>query len=74
MLKDKSPQSQNLSFESRRGDAIFIGWQKVRGAEPFALYNVTVRAHPSFGSTVTEEGLRKLNLRTPETPSFQEDV
>jgi len=33
----------------------------------FALYNVTAADHPSFGSTVTETGLRRLNLKVPRS-------
>lgn len=49
-------------------DATFLGWQKTRLGEAFALYNVTAANHPSHGSTLSETSLRKLNLQVPETP------
>ena len=56
-----------------RPDAVFIGWLKSRLREPFPLYNITVKRHPSYGSTVTRQTLRKLKLRIPETPGLKEE-
>lgn len=50
-------------------DAVFVGWQKTSLREPFALYNITAAHHPSLGSTVTDETLRKLRLLIPTTPA-----
>lgn len=50
-------------------DAVFVGWQRTRLGEPFALYNITAAHHPSVGSTVTDKTLRKLRLHIPETPA-----
>ncbi len=49
-------------------DATFLGWQKTGSGEVFALYNVTAANHPARGSTVTENGLHKLNLQVPGVP------
>jgi hypothetical protein len=49
-------------------DAEFIGWQYTPRGENFALYNIIDRTHPSYGSTVTEETLRRLKLQVPQTP------
>ena len=49
-------------------DAVFLGWQKTSLREPFVLYNITAAHHPSIGSTVTDETLRKLRLLIPTTP------
>jgi hypothetical protein len=60
-----SRQKQTLAFEP---DAEFIGWLYPRQAGPIALYNITLKDHPSFGSTVTDKTLRRLNLNIPNTP------
>jgi len=62
------PSAASVQQRSRTNDAVFTGWQTVKSGEVFALYNVTAAHHPSFGSTLTETGLRKLDLRIPWTP------
>jgi len=47
-------------------DAVFLGWQKNHSGDSFALYNITRRDHPSYGSTVSENTIKKLNLKMPE--------
>ena len=49
-------------------DAEFIGWQQSKGGQPYALYNVTAEQHPLYRSTVSQETLRKHNLKIPSTP------
>lgn len=49
-------------------DAKFLGWQNLRSGKRIAFYNITAAEHPSYGSTVTEVSLRKLNLKVPNTP------
>ncbi len=49
-------------------DARFIGWQETNTGDVFALYNITAADHPLRGSTVTDHGLRDMNLKVPETP------
>lgn len=58
--------SENFEYESSDSDAIFIGWQELRSGNRIAFYNITVAGHPSFGSTVTESSLRKMNLKVPD--------
>lgn len=55
-------------------DAVFMGWQRTGLGEIFALYNITAADHPSLGSTVTEQGLRILNMQVPRTPLPQGPV
>jgi len=50
-------------------DAVFVGWQMTSHGDPFPLYNITAAHHPSRGSTVTDETLRKLSLTIPKTPA-----
>jgi len=57
--------------ESTDSDAVFIGWQEMHSGGLFALYIITVAGHPSYGSTVSEETLKKLNLRIPRRHSFE---
>jgi hypothetical protein len=49
-------------------DAKFIGWQEMNSGEAFAFYNITATNHPSFGSSVSEESLKKLGLQIPDAP------
>lgn len=49
-------------------DAEFLGWQETLSGEDIALYNITVKTHPSYGSTVTDDILRDLNLHIPKQP------
>jgi hypothetical protein len=49
-------------------DAKFIGWQRKITGEAFPLFTITVEGHPSFGSTVTVESLKNLNLVPPQVP------
>jgi hypothetical protein len=58
----------SLPLHGRDEDAVFMGWQTAGGGKAVALYNVTAAGHPSFGSTVTEKSLLKLNLQVPQTP------
>ena len=51
--------------ESTDSDAVFIGWQEMHSGGVFALYIITVAGHPSYGSAVSEETLKKLNLQIP---------
>jgi phage/plasmid-like protein (TIGR03299 family) len=50
-------------------DAIFIGWQRKLSGDVFPLFNVTDINHPLYRSTVSEDTLRRLNLRVPQTLS-----
>ncbi len=61
--------SEDTSAYSSNSDAKFIGWQKNSHGESFALYNITSKDHPSFGSTVTEQSLRDMNLKVPDAPN-----
>ena len=49
-------------------DAKFLGWQELPTGNRVAFYNIIAVKHPSYGSTVTEMSLRKLNLKVPNTP------
>jgi hypothetical protein len=55
-------------------DAVFIGWQKTPSGEVFPLYNVTAKNHPLYRSTVSDQTLRKQNLKVPQTPLSQRNV
>jgi hypothetical protein len=52
----------------RRPDALFLGWQQCPPDRPFALFNIIAADHESYGSTVGEETLRRLNLKVPVIP------
>ncbi len=49
-------------------DAEFIGYQKSSWGVNVPLYNIIVKEHPLYGSTVTEATLRKYKLRIPAGP------
>ena len=52
-------------------DAVFLGWQQIPWGRPLALYNITAAGHPLYGSTVTEDTLRKFNIQIPQIPPRQ---
>ena len=55
---------KNISApDSRAVDAVFIGWQPNCEGGVFPLFTITASGHPSYGSTVSDETLRALNLR-----------
>jgi hypothetical protein len=60
--------SEHTSRSVPNSDAKFLGWQDTLSGESFALYNITAEDHPSFGSTVSEISLQKLNLQVPDAP------
>ena len=53
-------------------DAVFLGWQELIKGSPVALYNVTAAGNPCYGSTVSEETLKKLNIQIPKQQSFND--
>ena len=57
--------------ETENADAVFLGWQKTPTGEVFPIYNVTAKNHPLYCSTVSDQTLRKQNLKVPLTPLFQ---
>lgn len=76
-MRTEANMSKHTSPSSSDSDAEFLGWQETLSGESIALYNITAAAHPSFGSTVTDNRLRTLNLqipRTPPSPSIREEV
>jgi len=68
MINDRNPSGRTVPQSIRDKDAVFLGWQRMKSGEIFALYNITAAGHPSFGSTVTDQGLRRLNLQVPDSP------
>lgn len=54
--------------EAVNSDAVFIGWQKTTSGEVFPLFNVIAKNHPLYCSTVSEQTLRKQDLKIPQTP------
>ncbi len=70
----KPPTTPASQRGTQRQDAVFIGWQKLSSGKVFPLYNVIAAGHPSYGSTVTEQGLQKLHLQIPQTPALQESA
>jgi hypothetical protein len=70
-FKDLQPdfqQSEAGNAEAAERDAEFLGWQKTKNSEAYALYTVTARQHPLYQSTVSERTLRKQQLDIPPTP------
>lgn len=64
--KDRS--SRNKSRPTDSADAVFIGYQMTEKGKSIPLFNIIAQDHPRKGSTVSEEGLKELNLRVPEIP------
>jgi hypothetical protein len=67
--RNQNQQSNNP--EGANSDAVFLGWQKTPSGKEFALYNVIAKNHPLYHSTVSDQTLRKQNLKIPLTPLFQ---
>jgi hypothetical protein len=51
-----------------KSEAVFIGWQEGLVGTRLALFNITADGHPSNGSTVGENTLRKLDIQVPAVP------
>ena len=51
-----------------KSDAVFIGWQETSLGDAFPLFNITVKNHPLYQSTVSDQTLRDQNLKIPQTP------
>jgi hypothetical protein len=66
--------SEHTNPSSSDSDAKFLGWQKTGWGDVVALYNVTAADHPSFGSTLTEKSLQRLNLQIPDAPLLRGPV
>jgi hypothetical protein len=60
--------SKYMNRSVRNSDAVFLGWQEIPWGSPTALYYITAADHPSYGSTVSKDTLRKLHLQIPQTP------
>jgi hypothetical protein len=67
---NQNQESNNPRFVN--ADAVFIGWQKIPSGDVFPLYNVTAKNHPLYHSTVSDQTLRKQNLKIPQTPPLKE--
>jgi hypothetical protein len=50
-----------------KSDAVFIGWQETSLGDAFPLFNITVKNHPLYQSTVSDQTLRDQNLKIPQT-------
>jgi hypothetical protein len=68
---EKISMSKHRSPIIRNADAVFLGWQETPWGKPVALYNITAANHPSYGSTVLKESLRKFHLQVPPIPLRQ---
>jgi hypothetical protein len=71
MFKKRNSLTSALPRRADDEDARFMGWQRTKSGEVIALYNVTATGHPSHGSTLSDSGLRKLNLKIPRTPVYR---
>ena len=60
--------------ETENADAVFLGWQKTPTGEVFPIYNVTAKNHPLYCSTVSDQTLRKQNLKIPQTPTSPKNM
>ncbi|MBP1647608.1 MAG: hypothetical protein H6Q30_1053 [Bacteroidetes bacterium] len=73
--QDPSSESDERFSQNDQGEHVkFLGWQKTRTGELYPLYNIMVKGHPNFGSTVSDKTLQKLNLAIPRTPPPQADL
>jgi phage/plasmid-like protein (TIGR03299 family) len=61
--------SQHKKPSDSDSDATFLGWQGKVSGELFPLFNITVKDHPLYQSTVSEATLHRLRLRVPRIGS-----
>jgi hypothetical protein len=55
------------------GSAVFIGYQKGWGTFPsFPMFTITLPGHPRYGSSVSLETLKELNIPIPDYPKHDE--
>jgi len=64
----------NANQPDKNSDAVFLGWQDILEKKPIALYIITAADHPSYGSSVSEDTLRKFNLQVPPIPPSPEGM
>jgi hypothetical protein len=74
VLFEKKEQQASKKRVPGNSDAAFLGWQRISSGNAIALYNVMVKNHPLYQSTVTAGTLRELNLKIPPTPSMHEPI
>ncbi len=67
-MQTEEQNSTSTNQSDSGSDAEFVGWQKTKSGDSVALYNITASGHPSYGSTVSENSLQRMNLQIPETP------
>lgn len=65
---DAESQERSSAVGGPQDSAVFLGWQKTSSGDEVPLYNVIVRDHPLFGSTVTDRTLLEHQLPVPATP------
>ena len=66
--KNNNNQRDTSSSESTDSDAVFVGWQDTPSGGVFALYNITLKNHPLYKSTVSARTLCEQKLKIPPTP------
>jgi hypothetical protein len=54
--------------KSTNSDVVFLGWQAMPSGKVVPLYNIVLKNHPLYQSTVSEDTLRKYNLCVPPIP------
>ena len=69
MSSEQNPATGSEPQNTRDEDAVFKGWQETGRGSSFPLYMIMATDHPSRGSTVSEQTLRKLNLQVPGSRS-----
>lgn len=66
--KNKDTSLRKKFRPTHSADAVFIGYQMTEKGKSIPLFNIIAEDHPRKGSTVSEEGLKVLNLQIPEIP------
>ncbi|PKN66591.1 MAG: hypothetical protein CVU54_18110 [Deltaproteobacteria bacterium HGW-Deltaproteobacteria-12] len=73
-MRTEADMPRQTSPPDSGSDANFIGWQKRISGEIFPLFNITLKGHPLYQSTVGEDTLRREHLRVPQTRSPYPEV
>ena len=74
-IRQHAMLARKLNYPGKaKSDAVFIGWQEPSSGMTFPLYNITIKNHPLYQSTVSDQTLRNQNLKIPQTPFPQKFV
>jgi hypothetical protein len=64
----QTTEHENSKKKPSNSDAVLLGWQATPYGKTRPLFNIMIKNHSLYHSTVTDETLRKYNLQVPQIP------